>query len=371
MRRINGLALACTLWAVALSASPAAAITPSLPPQSTAPGRLQALADAAGFTGVIYAERPGRAPTGLFTGPIVKQIEAGGGDVFRWASVTKQVVAVLIMQEVEKGRIDLDAPASRYLPGIALAGGDAVTVRRLLNHTSGLANPEEGPKDASGIPLTYLRASPLPAPGLDPQCRRGSTRTPGKDFSYNNCDYVVLGALLEAVTGEDFASLVQSRIAAPARIEVRVLKPGDRDDIVGTDGKGGTDAAIDIGRFGTAANLAGYPVALLMFDRALIDGKLLGPAARAEMWKGDPKFGYAALGQWSYTVPLKGCAAPVALVERRGQVGNVQVRNIIAPESGTAIVAFADSTVPDFGEPWQGKGFTYDLLSAALCEVPS
>lgn len=361
MRRLLTLAL--------LAATPAAANTPSLPPVSIAQTRLAELADAAGFTGVVYVERPGRAPSGLFTGPIVKQIETGGGDVFRWASVTKQIVAVLVMQEVEKGRVVLDAPASRYLPGVTLAGGDAVTVRRLLDHTSGLANPEDGPKDATGTPLAYLRASPPPAPGLDPQCRRGSDRTPGKDFSYNNCDYVVLGALLEAVTGASFASLVQSRIAAPAGIALRVLKPGDRDDIVGTDGKGGTDAAIDIGRYGTAANLAGAPAALLMFDRALIDGKLLGAAARTEMWRGDPRLGYAALGQWSYTVPLKGCAEPVALVERRGEVGNVQVRNVIAPASGIAVVAFADSTVPDFGEPWQGKGFTYDLLSAVLCEV--
>ena len=53
--------------------------------------------------------------------------------------------------------------------------------------------------------------------------------------------------------------------------------------------------------------------------------------------------------------------------ERLGAVGNVQVRNLIAPERGIALVAFAASTVPDFGEPWQGKGLTWELLSAALC----
>lgn len=104
-------------------------------------------------------------------------------------------------------------------------------------------------------------------------------------------------------------------------------------------------------------------------DRALIDGTLLGKAATAEMWQGDPKAGYAALGQWSYPVTPKGCTTPQHVVERRGAVGNVQVRNLIAPERGIAIVAFAASTVPDFGEPWQGKGLTWELLSAALCPV--
>ena len=106
---------------------------------------------------------------------------------------------------------------------------------------------------------------------------------------------------------------------------------------------------------------------LLKFDRALIDGKLLGPAATKAMWDGDPKLGYAALGAWSYPVKPRGCTAAQHIVERRGEVGNVQVRNLIAPERGIAIVAFTATSTTDFGEPWQGKGLTFELLSAALC----
>lgn len=286
---------------------------------------------------------------------------------WRWASVTKQVVAVLVMQEVENGSIDLEAPAIRYLPEVALPGGKAVTVRQLLNHTSGLYDPNGGPAGPDGTPLTYLRSSPPPAAGLDPQCLTPSGRAPSAGFVYNNCDYVVLGALLEAVTGKPFATLVDERIARPLGLKsLRVLKPGDHDGITGRDGDR-TDANVDPGRYGPAANLAGTAADLLKFDRALIDGKLLGPAATKTMWTGDPKLGYAALGQWSYPVKLKGCAEPQQVVERRGQVGYVQVRNLIAPERKIAIVAFADSTAPEFGEPWQGKGLTYELLSAALC----
>jgi CubicO group peptidase (beta-lactamase class C family) len=288
--------------------------------------------------------------------------------IWRWASVTKQVVAVLVMQEVEKGRIDLDAPASRYLKSVALPGGDAVTVMRLLNHTSGLFDPQDGPKDTDGIPLAYLRASPKPAPGLDPQCLKPSGRAPGDAFRYNNCDYVVLGALLETVTGKPFDALVKERISKPLGLKsLRVLKPGFHDDVTGTDGKGGTDAGIDPGRFGPAANLAGTAEDLLTFDRALIDGKLLGKAATETIWAGDPKLGYAALGVWSYPVKPRGCTAAQHIVERRGEIGNVQVRNLIAPERGIAIVAFTATSATDFGEPWQGKGLTYELLSAALC----
>lgn len=326
---------------------------------------LPALMKKTDLIGVVGFEKDGASVVSSWGAPNDPRTDPTS--IWRWASVTKQVVAVLVMQEVEKGRIDLEAPATKYLK-VALPGGDAVTVRRLLKHTSGLYDPNSGPAGPDGTPLAYLRAK-TPAPkGLDPQCLKPSGRAPGEGFVYNNCDYVVLGALLEQVTGKPFAALVSERIAKPLGLKsLRVLKPGDKDDIVAVDDKGATDAQVDPGRYGSAANLAGTADDLLKFDRALIDNTLLGKAATAEMWKGDPKLGYAALGQWSYPVKLKGCATAQQVVERRGQVGNVQVRNLIAPERGIAVVAFAASTVPDFGEPWQGKGLTYELLSAALC----
>ena len=320
---------------------------------------------------VTVALYPTDLQVNIFLGTAAKlkgKLAAGDYLIWRWASVTKQVVALLVMQEVEKGRVALDAPASNYLPNVTLPGGDAVTVRRLLTHTSGLYDPNSGPAGPDGTPLTYLR-SKTPAPrGLDPQCLKPSGHAPGEGFVYNNCDYIVLGALLEAVAAKPFATLVRERIAKPLGLKsLRVLKPGDRDDIVAIDEKGATDAAVDPGRYGSAANLAGTSNDLLKFDRALMGNKLLGKAATEEMWKGDSKAGYAAFGVWSYPVKLKGCAAAQHVVERRGQVGNVQVRNLIAPERGIIVIAFTASSVPDFGEPWQGKGLTWELLSAALC----
>lgn len=366
MRVRRSLALIALAISAPLSAS---AIRGLLPPHLLEMsavsdlGRLQA-----GVIGVQWSDTP---PTVLGSGS-ARPLAIDPTAVWRWASVTKQVVGVLVMQEVERGHIDLDAPALRYLPGVAIPGGDAVTVRRLLNHTSGLFDPEDGPKDKDGIPLTYLRSSPPPAAGLDPQCLKPSGRAPAAGFHYNNCDYVVLGSLLEMVTGKPFATLITERIATPLKLKsLRVLKPGDRDDVTGTDAKGATDAAIDPGRFGPAANLAGTVEDLLAFDRALLTGTLLGKAATAEMWQGDPKLGYAALGVWSYPVKPKGCTVAQHIVERRGEVGNVQVRNLIAPERGIAVVAFTATSTTDFGEPWQGKGLTFDLLSAVLCPEPS
>ena len=96
--------------------------------------------------------------------------------------------------------------------------------------------------------------------------------------------------------------------------------------------------------------------------------RLLSPELTMEMWRPDPKLGQAALGAWSYEVPLAGCAKPVAIVERRGEIGGVQIRNFLLPQTGIALAAFTRAPLIDFGEVWQGKGLSYDLLSAVLCK---
>ena len=334
-----------------------------------------------GTTGILWNKIFPPGSLGVFS---------DGHDVWRFASVTKQVVAVAAMQQVEAGTLALDAPVARYDPQIGIANADRVTIRQLLQHTSGISNPEDGPKDADGIPLQYLRNQPASAieraradgPAhirslvqrdraiiipLPAACTGKPTAAPGARFSYNNCDYEALGRVLEAVTHQPLARLLQERIFTPAGMtRTRLLAPGEDSGRPGFDAKGKDDRAIDVGRFGPAGALAGPPADLAAFDRALMDGRLLKPAMRAEMWRGDPKLGYAALGAWVYPAKLKGCAAPQRLVERRGEIGNVQVRNVIAPDRGIAVIAFADHPV-DFGEPWQGKGLTYDLMSAALC----
>jgi D-alanyl-D-alanine carboxypeptidase len=87
------------------------------------------------------------------------------------------------------------------------------------------------------------------------------------------------------------------------------------------------------------------------------------------MWTGDPQLGAAALGQWRYDVPLRDCPAPVSIVERRGQIGGVQIRNYILPDSGKALVLFTRRGDFEFGEVWQGKGFAYEALSAVGCRA--
>ena len=91
------------------------------------------------------------------------------------------------------------------------------------------------------------------------------------------------------------------------------------------------------------------------------------PAATATMWTGEPRWGYTALGAWAFPAKLTGCAKPTRLIERRGDVGGIQVRNILAPDAGLAFIVFTNNADFEFGEIWQGRGFSHDLLAADLC----
>lgn len=286
--------------------------------------------------------------------------------LWRWASVTKQVVATLVMQEVAAGHVELDKPVSTYLPRFASRNASSVTVRQLLRHQSGLPNPDDTAAMKDSIPAYDAPDYSGSRDPLSGYCAGPPKRATGGNWEYNNCDYVVAGALLKAVTGKSWQRLVSERIAKPLGLKTLGAFPTTRDITPGFVA-GKPDTGYDLSAFGAAAGLYGSITDLLAFDRALMTGKLLPPEARNQMWDGQPKLGSIALGQWVFNAKLGGCAKPVRIVERRGQIGGVQARNFILPDLDIAVIAFANQAEFEFGEVWQGKGFAYDLLSAAAC----
>ena len=356
-----------TLPALMALGLPAAAVAQDFPSE-----RVSAVIEAAGFEGDVAIADSIKATdysaarysyVGLLPEP-----DRGWPDglTWRWASVTKQVVAILVMREVERGTIDLDEPVATYLPDFRSPNAATATIRNLLQHRAGLPNPDAD--DAPGLPAFYrsdFAGSRNPVTGF---CAGPVTGDPGGDWAYNNCDFMVLGAVLEAVTGVSWDKLFLRDIAEPLGFEFAGAYPGEQFTRWGFV-DGAREPEFDLSTYGAAAGLYGQVDDLLKLDTALMRGELLGPEALAEMWKGEPALGYMALGQWVFEVPLKGCDAPVKIVERRGDVGAVQVRNFILPEKQMAVVAFSQKKPFDFGEVWQGSGFAHDLLAAAACPV--
>ena len=367
------LTVSLTTCIAALAANAAAAAQP--PSLKTAAARLTAIASAAHLSGEIAIADQ--------TGPVIDralgqanraaQQSHRPGARWLWASVTKQVTAVLVMQQVEAGMLSLDGTIRHYLPDFAGATGGTVTLRQLLQHLSGLPNPDDTPTGGGDVPKFYTEtgAGIADTPRATGFCSGTPKAAPGAGFAYNNCDYLVLGAILERVTGKPYDRLVAERIAKPVGLRsLRVARAGAlRGGGVATGYTAGGKRypEINVATFGAAGALTGTARDLIAFDRALAGGKLLTPESRALLWKGDPKLGYEALGVWSFPARLAGCAQPVVLIERRGDVGGIQVRNIIAPDLGRSVAVFINDDTLDFGEVWQGKGLSYDLLSAAFC----
>jgi D-alanyl-D-alanine carboxypeptidase len=172
---------------------------------------------AAGLPGVIARVQDGSE---------TKLVAAGVADVatgaalrpharFRVGSITKTFVATVVLQLVGEGRLSLDEPVGRRLPGL-LANGDTITVRQLLNHTSGLFNYTDDPTLLPGLAQNRVFT---PRELVAIAETHPSTAPPGTKWAYSNTNYVVAGLLVEAVTGHRVGQELRTRIFEPLGLE--------------------------------------------------------------------------------------------------------------------------------------------------------
>ncbi|HEV7899779.1 MAG TPA: serine hydrolase domain-containing protein [Planosporangium sp.] len=146
---------------------------------------------------------PGRVGAEL---PADEQIPARPDTIFDLASVSKLFTSVVLMQQVERGRVDLDAPVARYLPEFAAGGKEAVTVRMLLTHTSGL--PPFAPLWSSYPDPPARLAAALASPLM-------SGALPGGQYVYSDLGLIALGELVHRVTGQRLDEAVRTGITEP------------------------------------------------------------------------------------------------------------------------------------------------------------
>jgi CubicO group peptidase (beta-lactamase class C family) len=132
---------------------------------------------------------------------------------YLWFSMTKIVTATAVMRLAEGGNLDLDAPADEYFRGFKVVSQPTpVTVRHLLSHSSGLANP---------LPVRWVRPADTPAPnhsafvGRLLAKHRSLKSVPGERAGYSNLGYLVLGEVISAITGVSYEEYVCEEILVP------------------------------------------------------------------------------------------------------------------------------------------------------------
>jgi D-alanyl-D-alanine carboxypeptidase len=140
--------------------------------------------------------------------------ELGPGARFRVGSITKTFVATVVLQLVGEGRLSLDEPIARRLPGL-LGNGNAITVRELLNHTSGLFDYTADPTVLAGIAQNRV-FNPTELVGIAET--HPSLVPPGASWGYSNTNYIVAGLLVEAVTHHRLGRELRHRIFDPLHL---------------------------------------------------------------------------------------------------------------------------------------------------------
>jgi D-alanyl-D-alanine carboxypeptidase len=230
---------------------------------------------------------------------------------FRIGSNTKTFVATVVLQLVAEGKVGLDAPAADYLPQFGL--DRRITVRMLLQHTSGLFNHTgDYYLDGTAVPG-------LPSTGKEWVDNRFHTYrpdelvrfalskpalfAPGTNWSYSNTNYTLAGLLIEKVTGHSYAEEMQRRILRPLGLRGTVV-PGAWSGIPGPHAHGyyhyqdaGQWQTVDVTRQNpsllfAAGDMISTTQDLHTFFSALMGGKLLPGPLLAEMRTPHPKLGY-------------------------------------------------------------------------------
>ncbi|WP_051717747.1 serine hydrolase domain-containing protein [Streptomyces megasporus] len=230
-------------------------------------------------------------------------------DRFRIGSITKTFVATVLLRLQEEGRLDLDDSVERWLPGLVRGHGHdgrEVTVRQLLNHTSGIFNYTEDPELAErmfGLGFfehRYDSFTPEELVGI--AMEHEPVFAPGEGWSYSNTNYVLAGLVIEAVTGKPYADEVERRVIEPLGLRSTVV-PGTRATMPRPHGRGygllpegeGVKWADVTDVNPSWAWAAGEMIStvddLNRFLRALLDGRLLSEESMAEMFAAVPTGG--------------------------------------------------------------------------------
>ncbi|MGI5175888.1 serine hydrolase domain-containing protein [Dactylosporangium sp. CA-152071] len=294
----------------------------------------------------------------------VRDYTAGVGDLrtgrpvprnghVRIGSNTKTFTAVVVLQLAGEGRIDLDAAVERYLPGVVRGNGNdgsRITVRQLLQQTSGLPDYDEvlftRPEDLAGLAHAYYEPRRL----VDAALTGPPRFAPGSRWEYSNTNYVLAGLIVEEVTRRPVGEEITRRIIEPLRLrdtswpaagEQRLPDPHPHGYVATAPGAAWVDVTeMDPSLGWAAGQLISTPADLRTFFTALLDGRLLRPAQQAAMLRTVAAPGFEPSGDWQYGLGIARHPLPCG-GDAWGHGGDIQgfeTRNLATTDGRSVVV---------------------------------
>ncbi|MFE2878012.1 serine hydrolase domain-containing protein [Streptomyces roseus] len=218
---------------------------------------------------------------------------------FRAGSVTKTFTAAMVLQLAAEGTVDLDRPVQQYLPGLlpsGPAGFEPISVRQLLNYTSGIP-AADGPGDSFEAQYAHRYDVVDPHALIAQAAAKGPEFRPGERQHYLNIDYTVLGVLVEKLTGTTYEQALSARIlgplglrhtSVPSRTENRLAGPHHH-GYQAVEKPGGGTSLVDVTEWNSSSNWAAGDLIsttadLERFTQALFAGRVVPKAQLEEMF---------------------------------------------------------------------------------------
>ena len=254
-------------------------------------GLNQGVAD--GYPGMIALIRDGGSTQSLSAGygDAATKTAADPNAQFRIGSLTKAFTSTVVLQLDAGGKLSLDDTVEHWLPGVVDShgyDGSKITLRELLNHTSGL------PDYFSGVTAAAYYANLAPNVAYTPQAlvadalaTRAPASAPGTTWAYANTNYILAGMVIQAVTGNSPATEITNRIITPLGLSGTTFPATNQltgDYLHGYNVAYGFDGTVsNIDMFGAAGALVSTTADLSTFVHALMSGQLLPAQQMAEL----------------------------------------------------------------------------------------
>ena len=271
----------------------------------------------------------------------------------RLGSITKQFAAATLLKLIDEGKAKLDDPLSKFLPDYP--NGQNINLAQLLNHSSGvksytgiagyMVNPVRTALDTAGMVKTF---KDLPA-----------DFPPGQAWRYNNSGYVLVGAVIEAISGKPWNEALDAALLKPERVDVRY--PGDQGFTpamvqgYSKDEKGELAAAglISMTQPHAAGALVGDVQSLWRWNQALHGGKLLSPSSYQRMTTPE---GVAVPARYGYGIGLDSLrGAP--MLQHGGGIHGFSTLLVYQPATQLTVAVLANS---------DSSGLNLDLIARKL-----
>jgi len=291
------------LTAPMASAAPKTSYAPSASDAATGHAATQDAMDAvvkAGVPGVVAEVQDGEAVWKGTSGvaDLTTGQPRGNGDSFRAGSVTKSLVSTVMLQLQAEKKVDLDATVDSYLPGLVHGNGHdgtKITVRQLLNHTSGIFNfTDDATFQRKVMSMQFLKNrydTWTPQQVIALAMKNPPQFKPGTSWKYSNTNYLLVGLIIEKVTGHPYAEEIGRRITGPLKMRATyfpgtdptIPAPTHHYSMLNKGGKVYDVTELNPSWAWAAGEMVTNSGDLNRFYSALLGGKLLPPAQLKEM----------------------------------------------------------------------------------------